>query len=104
MLQKKGYVMKTVPFLCLLATLAVPAAFADSPMKGLQFEQQKQQVMKDVKKTCTPGKNMSDADFSNKILASEENKMHVRDATIALERNNQKNYWNAIGQIQCPDM
>lgn len=96
--------MKTVPLLCLLACFAAPAALANTPMKGLQFEQQKQQVMKDVKKTCTPNKTMSDNEFGNKILANEENKMHVRDATIALERNNQKNYWDAIGQIQCPDM
>lgn len=96
--------MKTVPFLCLLACFAAPAVLASTPLKALQFEQQKQQVMKDVKKTCTPSKTMSDTDFGNKILASEENKMHVRDATIALERNNQKNYWDAIGQIQCPDM
>ncbi|WP_330984645.1 MULTISPECIES: YicS family protein [Enterobacterales] len=96
--------MKTAPLLCLLACMTVPAALASTPMKGLQFEAQKQQVMKDVKKTCTPSKTMSDTDFGNKILANEENKMHVRDATIALERNNQKNYWDAIGQIQCPDM
>jgi len=96
--------MKAVPILCLLACLSVPAAYADSPMKGLQFEQQKLQVMKDVKKTCTPDAKMSDDAFGDKILASEDNKRHVRDATLALERNNQKNYWDAIGQIQCPDM
>ena len=96
--------MKTAPLLCLLACFAVPAALANTPMKSLQFEQQKQQVMKDVKKTCTPSKNMSDADFGNRILSNADNKRHVQDATIALERNNQKNYWDAIGQIQCPDM
>lgn len=96
--------MKMTPLLCLLVTFAIPAAYASTPLKGLQFEQQKQQVMKDIKKTCTPGKNMSDNEFGNKILASEDNKRHVQDATIALERNNQKNYWDAIGQIQCPDM
>lgn len=96
--------MKTTPWLCLLACLAMPAAYASAPLQGLQFEQQKQQVMKDVKKTCTPSQNMSDNAFANKILSSEDNKRHVRDATLALERNNQKNYWDAIGQIQCPDM
>jgi hypothetical protein len=104
MLQQKGSIMKAVPFLCLLACLAAPAVYASTPLKGLQFEQQKQQVMKDVKKTCTPSKNMSDNDFGNKILANEDNKRHVQDATVALERNNQKYYWDAIGQIQCPDM
>ncbi|MDX6019184.1 YicS family protein [Scandinavium sp. V105_16] len=96
--------MKTTPLLCLLACLAAPAAYANSPMQGLQFEQQKLQVMKDVKKTCTPSKNLSETDFANKILANEDNKRHVRDATLAMERNNQKNYWDAIGQIQCPDL
>ena len=96
--------MKKAPLLCLLACFAVPTAFANTPMKSLQFEQQKQQVMKDVKKTCTPSEKMSDNDFGNRILSNEDNKRHVQDATIALERNNQKNYWDAIGQIQCPDM
>ncbi|MFG6655767.1 YicS family protein [Scandinavium sp. M-37] len=96
--------MKTTPLLCLLACLVVPATYASSPLQGLQFEQQKMQVMKDVKKTCTPSKNLSETDFANKILANEDNKRHVRDATLAMERNNQKNYWDAIGQIQCPDM
>jgi hypothetical protein len=96
--------MKSTPLLCLLACLALPAAYASTPLQGLQFEQQKMQVMKDVKKTCTPSKNMSETDFANKILANEDNKRHVRDATLAMERNNQKNYWDAIGQIQCPDL
>ncbi|WP_187433201.1 YicS family protein [Serratia marcescens] len=88
----------------MLACLAVPAAFASTPLQGLQFEQQKKQVMKDITKTCTPSKHLSESDFANKILANEDNKRRVRDATVALERNNQKNYWDAIGQIQCPDM
>jgi len=104
MLPQKRPTMKTVPLFCLLACLAVPAAFASTPLQGLQFEQQKQQVLKDIKKTCTPSKSMSDNDFANKILSSEDNKRHVQEATVALDRNNQKNYWDAIGQIQCPDM
>lgn len=96
--------MKVVASLCLLACLGISTAYANTPMKSLQFEQQKQQVLKDVKKTCTPSQNMSDNAFGNKILNSEENKRHVQDATVALERNNQKNYWDAISKIQCPDM
>jgi hypothetical protein len=96
--------MKISPMLYLAACLVVPAAQADSPLKGLQFEQQKQQVMKDIRKACTPKQNLSDNDFANKILASEDNKRRVRDATLALERNNEKNYWDAIGKVQCPDL
>lgn len=88
----------------LLACLAAPVAWANSPLQGLQFEQQKQQVMKDVRKACAPKQKLSDTEFGNKILTSEENKRHVRDATLALERNNQQNYWDAIGKVQCPDL
>ncbi|EHM50119.1 YicS family protein [Yokenella regensburgei] len=96
--------MKLMPLCYLAACLAVPVAHADSPLKGLQFEQNKQQVMKDIRKVCTPKASMSDTDFANKILSSEENKRHVRDATLALERNNPKNYQDALARVQCPDM
>lgn len=96
--------MNKKPLICLLACLAVPAAWASSPMQGLQFEQQKQQVLKDIRKTCSPSKNLTENEFANQILASEDNKRRVREATLAMERNDQKSYWDALSQIECPDM
>lgn len=90
--------------ICLLACLATPAAWANAPLQELQFEQQKQQVLKDVRKTCTPSQKLTDNEFANKILASEDNKRRVREATLAMERNDQKSYWDAIGKVECPDM
>lgn len=80
------------------------AVLADSAFEGLKFEQQKQKVLLDVKKACPPQKNMSDDAWVNKILSSEANKNHIREATVALDRNNQQNYWDAVGKVECSDM
>ncbi len=33
------------------------------------------------------------------MLASDENnKQHIREAIVAMERNNQSNYWEALGR------
>lgn len=85
---------------CLLFSTAV---LADS-FSGLKFEQQKTKVMQDVKKACPPQKSMSEEVWSKKILSSETNKSHIREATVALERNNQKNYWDAVSKVECPDL
>lgn len=94
--------MKTTSLFCFAALLSVPAAFASTPLQGLKFEQQKQQVIKDIKAACKPKTAISDNDFANKVLASEDNKRHVRDATLALERNNKQGYKDAIGNVKCP--
>ncbi|ENT2615065.1 hypothetical protein ACS1WG_002253, partial [Shigella boydii] len=26
------------------------------------------------------------------------------EAIVAMERNNQSNYWEALGKVECPDM
>lgn len=80
------------------------AVLADSAFEGLKFEQQKQKVLQDVKKACPPQKNMSNDAWANKILSSEANKAHIHEATVALDRNNQKNYWDAVGKVECTDM
>ncbi|AYN27379.1 MULTISPECIES: YicS family protein [Buttiauxella] len=77
---------------------------AASPYESLQFGKYKQQITADLKKTCHPQKKMTDEAWGNKILANEDNKMYIRDARIALERNNEKNYWEAISKVECPEM
>jgi hypothetical protein len=51
---------------------------------------------------CAPQATLSDTDFANKILASQQNQEYVRQATLAKERNNQKGYQAAIDKISCP--
>ncbi|MCR6679026.1 hypothetical protein NVV43_26395, partial [Escherichia marmotae] len=29
---------------------------------------------------------------------------HIREAIVAIERNNHNNYWEALGLVECPDM
>lgn len=94
--------MKACWILCVVTTLSVTAAWAESPLKSLQFEQQKQLVLKAVKAKCAPQATLSDTDFANKILASQQNQEYVRQATLAKERNNQKGYQAAIDKISCP--
>lgn len=74
----------------LVTALSATSAWAESPLQSLQFEQQKQQVLKAVKEKCAPASHLSDNDFANKVLATDGNKNAVREATLAKERNNQK--------------
>ncbi|MGE0972689.1 YicS family protein [Klebsiella sp. WOUb02] len=94
--------MKACWMLCLVSALSATAARAESPLQSLQFEQQKQQVLKAVKEKCAPATAISDNDFANSVLAAKENQTYVREATLAKERNNQQNYRAAIDKITCP--
>ena len=95
--------MKACWMVCLVTALSASAAWAESPLQSLPFEQQKQQVLKAVKEKCAPTSTLSDTDFANKILASKDNQSYVREATLAKERNNQKGYLAAIDKIRCPE-
>lgn len=86
--------------LSFVACLALPAMAA--PLEGLKFEQQKQQVVKDVKQNCPDSSGMSDAAFANHILDSAQNKQAVQTATRALDKNDRAGYEKAIREIQCP--
>lgn len=97
--------MKTARTLTLLfLVLCSTNALAGSAYESLQFGKYKQQIVSDLKKVCHTQKKISDEELANKILSSEENKGYIREARIALERNNEKNYWNAIGNVECPEM
>ncbi|EOB5473250.1 YicS family protein, partial [Shigella flexneri] len=53
---------------------------------------------------CTPHASLSDEAWEKLMLSDENNKQHIREAIVAMERNNQSNYWEALGKVECPDM
>lgn len=63
----------------------------------------KNTILKDLRKMCTPKGALTD-EARRKIMASEGNQQHIREAMIAIERNNQHNYWQALGKVECPEM
>ncbi len=34
------------------------------------------------------------------MLSDESNKQHIREAIVAMERNNQNNYWETLGKVE----
>ncbi|MDW6612696.1 YicS family protein, partial [Escherichia coli] len=58
----------------------------------------------DLRKICTPQASLSDEAWEKLMLSDENNKQHIREAIVAMERNNQSNYWEALGKVECPDM
>mgnify|MGYP001402806383 CR=1 FL=1 len=62
--------MKACWMVCLVTALSATSVWAESPLQSLQFEQQKQQVLKAVKEKCAPASHLSDNDFANKVLAT----------------------------------
>ena len=60
---------------CLLFAAFVHAQEKDDPAKETQI---KQQVLKDIKKTCTPQKKQSDKARQEMILSSEANQLLIK--------------------------
>lgn len=94
--------MKKIRIAAFATFLMLPAMVMAAPLEGLKFEQQKQQVVKDVKLNCPGNSGLSDAIFANKVLESAENKTAVQSATRALDKNDKAGYQKAIRSIQCP--
>ena len=95
--------MKKVSIVVSLAiSLLLPAVVLASPLEGLKFEQQKQQVVKDVKQNCPASSGLSDTQFANRVLESKDNKTAVQSATRALDKNDRSAYEKALNSIQCP--
>ena len=78
--------MKSAHLVCLLVCLIfaafVHAQETSAPEKEAQI---KQQVLKDVKKTCTPQKNQ----------------LLIKNAITAVKRDNLDAYWDAVSQVDC---
>lgn len=64
----------------------------------------KNTILNDLRKICTPQGSPSDETWEKTIMANEGNQQHIREAAVAMERNNQSNYWEALGKVECPDM
>ncbi len=94
--------MKKIRIAAFATFLMLPAMVMAAPLEGLKFEQQKQQVVKDVKLNCPENSGLSDTLFANKVLESAENKTAVQSATRALDKNDKAGYQKAIKSIQCP--
>ena len=87
--------MKPTTLLLIFTFFAMPGiVYAESPFSSLQSAKEKTTVLQDLRKICTPQASLSD----------ENNKQHIREAIVAMERNNQSNYWEALGKVECPDM
>lgn len=75
-----------------------PCPEKDDPVKEAQI---KQQILKDVKKTCTPQKKQSDKAWQAMILSSEANQLLIKNAITAVKRDNLDAYWDAVSQVDC---
>lgn len=96
--------MKFLKFLLLGAVLSVPvSALADNPFAGLQFEQQRAQIVKEMRAKCGVSLEQSDTDWQNRLLKVKGNQESIQQATQALQRKHQKQYDAAIKQIKCPE-
>ncbi|MBT1885231.1 YicS family protein [Enterobacter mori] len=90
--------MKAAHLVCLLVCLLFAAFVHAQEAKGAQI---KQQVLKDVKKTCTPQKKQSDKAWQAMILSSEANQLLIKNAITAVKRDNLDAYWDAVSQVDC---
>lgn len=64
----------------------------------------KNTVLNDLRKICTPQGSPSDEIWEKTIMADTRNQQHIREAILAIQRNNQNNYWEALGKVECPDL
>ena len=94
--------MKSAHLVCLLVCL-IFAAFVHAQEKSAPEKeaQIKQQVLKDVKKTCTPQKKQSDKAWQAMILSSEANQLLIKNAITAVKRDNLDAYWDAVSKVDC---
>ena len=102
---QKVAAMKPTMLLMITVFLIFPAiSQAESPFSSLQSAKEKTTVLQDLRKICTPQASLSDEAWEKLMLSDENNKQHIREAIVAMERNNQSNYWEALGTVECPDM
>ena len=102
---QKVAAMKPTMLLMITVFLIFPAiSQAESPFSSLQSAKEKTTVLQDLRKICTPQASLSDEAWEKLMLSDENNKQHIREAIVAMERNNQSNDWEALGKVECPDM
>lgn len=75
--------MKRKTLLLIAALVALPGVtYADSPFSSLQSAHEKNTILKDLRKMCTPKGALTDEAWEKKIMASEGNQQHIREANI----------------------
>lgn len=84
--------------LCLLFTVFVHAQDQPDPAKEAKL---RQAVMKDIKKVCAPQRRQTDKEWQAMIMSSEVNRILVKNALLAVERDNLDNYWEAVSKVDC---
>ena len=92
-----------LPLIAILFTLS-GLAQADSAYGSLQSVHEKNTVLKDLRKNCTPQGSPSEKKKKKTIMSDTRNQQHIREAILAIQRNNQNNYWEALGKVECPDL
>ena len=92
-----------LPLIAILFTLP-GLAQADSAYGSLQSVHEKNTVLKDLRKICTPQGSPSDDVWEKTIMSDTRNQQHIREAILAIQRSNQNNYWDALGKVECPDI
>ena len=98
---QKVAAMKPTMLLMITVFLIFPAiSQAESPFSSLQSAKEKTTVLQDLRKICTPQASLSDEAWEKLMLSDENNKQHIREAIVAMERNNQSNYWEALGKVE----
>ncbi|ABP58730.1 MULTISPECIES: YicS family protein [Enterobacteriaceae] len=94
--------MKVAHLFCLVVCLLFAAfAHAKETRDPAKDEKIKQVVMKDIKKVCSPQSKQTDKQWQTMILSSEANKLLIKNAVLAMERDNLDNYWEAVGKVDC---
>lgn len=102
---QKVAAMKPTMLLMITIFLIFPAiSQAESPFSSLQSAKEKTTVLQDLRKICTRRHRYQMKRGKKLMLSDESNKQHIREAIVAMERNNQSNYWEALGKVECPDM
>ncbi len=97
--------MKSLTLFFIAICLTLPTIVqAESPFSSLQSAKEKKVVLQDLRKLCTPEAPLSDDAWEKMMLSDKNNQQHIREAIVAMERNNQNNYWEALGKVECPDM
>lgn len=97
--------MKPTTLLLIFTFSLCQASYTPSRLfSSLQSAKEKTTVLQDLRKICTPQASLSDEAWEKLMLSDENNKQHIREAIVAMERNNQSNYWEALGKVECPDM
>lgn len=96
--------MKPTTLLLIFTFFAMPHRIRRVAFSSLQSAKEKTTVLQDLRKICTPQASLSDEAWEKLMLSDENNKQHIREAIVAMERNNQSNYWEALGKVECPDM